>query len=443
MQLFFWKKERADEPTVEITEAAAAEPAIPVRRSPQDGHDMIVMEQLDEAARIFENEARHAELGTKTLKLPDWFDFELHPGGVEFREQQLRLWEEITGRDNYDPSRHEDTPEIGDCDAWRRPAFYAWGNPRIAGEQVTAMGLILLHSDIRPGSRVIEYGAGFGQNSVALARLGAKVDTVDISPGFCSAVRTQAERFEIDLQSFLGPFGFNPAGEEGVYDLILFYESFHHCFEFSTVIPQLEKMLAPGGKIILAGEPVFRDDVPPMPTEWGIRLEWQNVAVMRIRGWMELGFREHYLTRQFMNSGFMWRHHAVPGVGPANLYEFKRWTDPIPMQQWPLSPAEAQCWRGPQDGGQWSRGKSFLRLPWHHGHVELTCVCRNRSGRDVVMTLGNERLEFHLAEGERRTISLPMHGLPDQDLVIETNTDRLEHEFPEELGIFVETIRPA
>jgi hypothetical protein len=180
-----------------------------------------------------------------------------------------------------------------------------------------------------------------------------------------------------------------------------------------------------------------------MPTEWGIRLEWQNVAVMRIRGWMELGFREHYLTRQFMNSGFMWRHHAVPGVGPANLYEFKRWTDPIPMQQWPLSPAEAQCWRGPQDGGQWSRGKSFLRLPRHHGHVELTCVCRNRSGRDVVMTLGSERLEFHLAEGERQTISLPMHGLPDQDLVIETNTDRLEHEFPEELGIFVETIRPV
>jgi len=443
MRLFLWKKKEAGLPADNTIETAIVQSAIPVRQSPQDGHDMIDMAQLDEAARIFENETRHGELGTKTLKLPDWFDFGLHPDGPEFREQQLRLWEEITQRQNYNASLHEDTPEIGDCDAWRRPAFYAWGNPRIAGEQIAAMGLIVLHSNIRPGSRVIEYGAGFGQNSVALARLGAKVDTVDISPGFCSAVRTQAERFEIDLEPFLGPFGFNPAGQPGAYDLILFYESFHHCFEFSTVIPQLEEMLAPDGKIILAGEPVFRDAVPPMPTEWGIRLEWQNVAVMRIRGWMELGFREHYLTRQFMNSGFMWKHHAFPGAGPANLYEFKRWSGAIPMEQWPLSVAEAQCWRGPQDGGQWSRGESFLRLPRHQGRVELTCVCHNKSGRDVIMTLGDERLEFSLAQGERRTVSLPMHGLPDQDLHISTNTDRLEHEFPEELGIFVEVIRPV
>lgn len=443
MNPFFWRKGPDSVPTEEAIIAPRIGSSIQARRSPQDGHDIIEMDQLDEAARIFEDESRHGELGTKTLRLPDWFDFDLRPDEPAFRQQQLRLWEEITGRRNYDPGVHEDSPEIGECDAWRRPAFYAWGNARIAGEQIAAMGLILLHSGIRPGNRVIEYGAGFGQNSVALARLGAKVETVDISPGFCSAVRTQAERFEIDLSAFLGPFGYNPAGEEGAYDLILFYESFHHCFEFPTVIPQLEKMLAPGGKIILAGEPVFRDAAPAMPIEWGIRLEWQNVAVMRIRGWMELGFREHYLTRQLMNSGFLWKHHVLPGMGPANLYEFKRWTDPIPMEEWPLSHAEAQCWRGPQDGGQWSRGESFLRLPLHKGHVELTCVCRNRNGRNVIMTLGTERLSFSLAEGERRTVSLPMHGLPDQDLHISTNTDRLDHEFPEELGIFVETIRPS
>src|SRR6185369_5979019 len=131
----------------------------------------------DEAARIFEDPSRQGELGTKTLRLPDWFDFDLPPDGPEFYAQQLRLWEAVTARQNYDPNANEDTPGIGELDAWRRPAFYAWGDPQIAGEQVMAMGLILLRSGVKPGSRVIEYGAGFGQNSVAFARLGAKVDT--------------------------------------------------------------------------------------------------------------------------------------------------------------------------------------------------------------------------------------------------------------------------
>ena len=59
------------------------------------------------------------------------------------------------------------------------------------------------------------------------------------------------------------------------------------------------------------------------------------------------------------------------------------------------------------------------------------------------MTLGDEALAFHLSQGERRTVCLAMAGLPDQDLTITTNTDRLATEFPDELGIFVETIRPV
>jgi len=418
------------------------EDAAPPCRSPQDGHDTIEIGQLDEAARIFEDEARHGELGLKTLRLPDWFDFTLAPESPAFRAQQLRLWEVITGRQNYDEATHEDTPEIAGLDAWRRPAFYAWGNPQIAGEQVMAMGFILMHSGFRAGMRAIEFGAGFGQNAIALARLGAKVDTVDISPGFCAAVKTQAERFELDLTPYIAPFGFNPAGQDGAYDLILFYESFHHCLDFPAVIPQLERMLAPGGKIVLAGEPIFRHEAPAMPIDWGIRLEWQNVAVMRIRGWMELGFREDYLTRQFMNAGFKWRHHALPGVGPANLYEFTRWDGSACLQEWQTSLAEVG-WRGPQDGGQWTRGDAILRLPRHDGQLELTCVCRNHSGRDVTMTLGAENIQFHLAEGERKTVRLPMRGGADEQLHIRANTDRLEHEFPEELGIFVETIAPV
>ena len=101
---------------------APTEALAPVRRSPQDGHDTIEIDQLDEAARIFENPARHDELGLKTLRLPDWFDFELSPESPEYRAQQLRLWEAVTARTNYDIRVNEDTPGAGDMDAWRRPA---------------------------------------------------------------------------------------------------------------------------------------------------------------------------------------------------------------------------------------------------------------------------------------------------------------------------------
>jgi|KBSMisStandDraft_5_1062788.scaffolds.fasta_scaffold71218_2 2-polyprenyl-3-methyl-5-hydroxy-6-metoxy-1,4-benzoquinol methylase len=423
--------------------AALREDMAPARRTPQDGHDTIEIDQLDEAARIFEDPARHNELGQKTLRLPDWFNFELSPDRPEFREQQLRLWEAVTARTNYDIRINEDTPGAGDIDAWRRPAFYAAGDSHVAGEQVLAMGLILLRSNARPGSRVIEYGAGFGQNSVAFARLGATVDTVDINPGFCASIRTQAERFELDLTPHEAPFGFNPAGKDGAYDVVLFYESFHHCLDFASVIPAIEKMLAPGGKILLAGEPIFRGEQPYMPIAWGIRLDWQATAVMRIRGWMELGFREDFLTRQFMNSGFLWRHHAVPQAGPANLYEFTRWDTPVSMENWSLSLDEEAGWRAPEPGGRWARSNAVLRLPRHDGAVEIICRCHHDDGRFVTMTLGSETIQFALAQGERKTVRLPMRGLPDQDLKITTNNDRRQHEVDEDLGIFVEKLGPC
>jgi len=427
--------------------AAPATPRIehpaPPPRSPQDGHDTIEIDQLDEAARIFEDPSRHGELGLKTLRLPDWFDFDLQPDQPEFREQQLRLWEAVTARKNYDIRIDEDTPGAGDIDAWRRPAFYAAGDSHVAGEQILAMGLIVLRSNARPGSRVIEYGAGFGQNSVALARLGAKVDTVDINPGFCASIRTQAERFELDLTPHEAPFGFNPAGQDGIYDVVLFYESFHHCLDFVSVIPQLEKMLAPGGKILLAGEPIFRGEQPYMPIAWGIRLDWQATAVMRIRGWMELGFREDFLMRKFMDSRFWWCHHVVPQAGPANLYEFKRWDAPVSMEHWSLSLDEEPGWRMPQPGGRWARNNAVLRLPRHEGMVEIVCRCHHDDGRSVNMTLGPETIQFALAQGERKTVRLPMHRLTDQELKIATNNDRRQHEVDEDLGIFVETIGPV
>lgn len=283
----------------------------------------LTLDHLDDAAADFQRGDRDIWRG-KSLVLPEWFDLELDPDGSEFRDQMLKLWSAITGRSTYDPETNEDTPEIGDLDPVKRPGFYGSADSHFAGGQLMAMGHIIMRSGVSPGDRVLEYGAGYAQTAVALARLGVKVDTVDINPAFCRAVQANADLFDIDLTPHCGPFGINPAGEPASYDVILFYESFHHCLDFETLIPRLKTYLKANGRIILAGEPIFDGPCKDMPYAWGFRLDWENVAVMRIRGWMELGFQRDFLLRKFGDAGFDCTIHTDPNSHWAQVYEFRQ-----------------------------------------------------------------------------------------------------------------------
>src|SRR6187402_1302052 len=99
MKLFFFGKRR------KADDARSRRPEIAAMAAPptQMDDNIITIDQLDESAQIFLDESRHGELGTKTLKLPDWFDHDLAPDSEAFRAQQLRLWEAVTARSAYDP----------------------------------------------------------------------------------------------------------------------------------------------------------------------------------------------------------------------------------------------------------------------------------------------------------------------------------------------------
>lgn len=398
---------------------------------------MLTIDDLDEAVRIFHHPPRHGELAGQCLALPDWLDPSIAPDSPAFRDQQMRFWREITRRDRYDPFSDEDTPEIAGLDALHRPAFYASGDAYEAGRHLLAMGHILMRSGVRAGDRVIEYGAGFGQNALTLARLGAQVDTVDIAEGFCGAVTAQAARFDVDLTAWQAPFGFNPAGRDGAYDLILFYESFHHCLEFADVIPRLAAMLKPGGRILLSGEPIVRHPHPLMPYPWGIRLDWENVAVMRLRGWMELGFREDFLVRHFLNAGLTWRLWPEPLAHNAQVYEFRRWNEPIRLGDQTLTVEEEAGWHGAEPDGRWTRGRATLGLPAHDGPVVVTMIGRGETVRAGTARLGGCSRRFTVAPGE--TIGVTLDGAGHgATLAIE-----YEGGMADDPGLFVRDVMPA
>ena len=244
------------------------------------------------------------------MRLPDWFQHGLDPWSPSYRDQQLRLWSLVAGVDElYEPHRHEKEAPWGDIDAVRQPGYYLRRDPGAvtsASDHWLATGMLLKHCGLRAGDHALEYGAGFGQTALALARLGVEVETVDISETFCRHVRTQAEFFQVPLRAHHGEFGWNPV-QGRRYQLVWFYESFHHCLAFDTVVPALRELLAPGGKVILGGEPVMPEGHPAVPYPWGVRLHSEVAAVVRQTGWMELGFSEPFLFEMFRRSGFRGR----------------------------------------------------------------------------------------------------------------------------------------
>jgi len=278
---------------------------------------------------------RHAH-----MPLPAWFQQGLDPWSAEYRAQQERLWQLITGVSRpYSPDADETEVYSEGIDAIRQPAYYMRRDVEAigsAGDHVLATGMLLKHSGLVAGDLALEYGAGFGQTALALARLGVHVDTVDISAGFCTWVQQQAEFFRVPLQAHQGPFGLHPRPGRR-YKLIWFYESFHHCWDFERVVPLLAGMLADGGRVILGGEPVFEKPYAAVPYPWGVRLHSEVAAVMRRTRWMELGFTEAFLYELFARSGFSARRIDCEPSQFGKLFIFERPPRPRP-------PVAERCW---------------------------------------------------------------------------------------------------
>lgn len=265
---------------------------------------------------------RHAHLA-----LPAWFRHDLDPCGDEYRVQQHRLWQVVAGVDrDYEVEIDEKEANWEAVDAVRAPGFYQRRDPEAissASDHVIASGMLLKHCGLKAGDRALEYGAGFGQTALALARLGVRVDTVDVSRTFCDFVNQQARFFRVPLEAFAGRFGDAP--RPGVrYKLVWFYESFHHCVDFLRVVRLLPDLLEPGGRVILGGEPIVERPNPAVPYPWGLRLHSEVIAVVRQHRWFELGFTEAFLADLFGRAGFGVRRIDCEPTLFGRLYVFER-----------------------------------------------------------------------------------------------------------------------
>jgi SAM-dependent methyltransferase len=343
--------------------------------------------------------------------LPSWFRSGLDPDSDEYAAQQHKLWSLFAGIDRrYSPLIDEKEAPLATVDAIRRPGYFIRRDSdsvEHASHHIIATGMILKHCGLSPGDSALEYGAGFGQIALTLARLGVIVDTVDISSAFCGYIMEQATFFDVPLTPFEGQFGWNPRGAH-LYDLILFYEAFHHCADFRAVVHAIKRNLGPTGRVILAGEPIPRAESIYLPYPWGLRLDAESIVQMRRFSWFELGFSEDFLIRLFVNAGFSALRIECPASIYGESYTFRHRADRIDLETEWLSQDIGVNWNNPEPNGRWTKSESRLYLDATDSFQSLSVDATNHHPfvQSVELSYGTSKLSIQFAPGERKEITV-------------------------------------
>jgi len=106
--------------------------------------------------------------------------------------------------------------------------------------------LLLAHA---PGRMVLDYGAGIGQYSLFLARHGAKVVGIDISPTAIELATQRARKEGLDNVTFRAMDAEHLEFEDHSFDIVCGAGILHH-LHLPAALAEVLRVLKPGGKAI-------------------------------------------------------------------------------------------------------------------------------------------------------------------------------------------------
>jgi SAM-dependent methyltransferase len=229
------------------------------------------------------------------------------PFSPEFHDFQMALYSVLSGRAGYDIA-HEKT--IFSQEEIQRCQFpYFTGSASTVGDQLLAIGYIIKNTHLPPHSTVIEFGPGWGNLTLALARMNHFVTCVEVEKKFIDLIASQSRDLKNQIRFFhqdMLTFSENP---DKKYDAVFFHESFHHCRDPITLIKNVSDIVTDDGIICFASEPIMSFPLkilsnPVLPYPWGVRLDGISVWSMRRFGWMELGFERTFFMKMLSDAGF-------------------------------------------------------------------------------------------------------------------------------------------
>jgi len=107
-----------------------------------------------------------------------------------------------------------------------------------------------------PYGRVLEVGAGTGFFSLNLKQAGVvdQVAVTDLSPGMVEAAKSNAERLGFEVDGRVADAERLPFGD-GEFDLVVGHAVLHHIPDVEAALREVLRVLKPGGRFVIAGEP--------------------------------------------------------------------------------------------------------------------------------------------------------------------------------------------
>lgn len=373
----------------------------------------------------------------------------LDPFSEEYARASLALYEEISDVSGYDPWVNERTPYVDVDQTITSPSPYQYGDSVTVSDFVLSWGWIFRNLDVKAGASILEYGAGEGQLSIQLARMGCKVAVVDIDERYLASVRAQCHSLCIDIELVQGQFG-DPVRDRR-FDRILFFEAFHHALDHGNVLEKLRPLLADNGFVLFSGEPIVEPGSVLVPFPWGPRLDGISVRSMRKFGWCELGFQRPYFVERLMRAGFLVSHSPCPVSGRGDCFIAKPIRAEMDIELGGpvlLDIHGLDCgWHLGEGQYRWTNGHARLTLPRLGGFAAITLWLVNHLPfpRTTLLRCGTVSIETTVESGGRACVKVPIRdGAGTLEIVTPTTQpSQLRHDVADSraLGVAVEKLR--
>lgn len=195
-------------------------------------------------------------------------------------------------------------------------AGYPWvsANLEVCAQELgkTVQALNAFHACGLTGKKFIEFGAGWGNLAIPLAKAGQEVAVIDIDEGFLDRIRRIAARENVKVDTFNGDFLEVARSLEQEFDAVIFQSSFHHCLQFNELLKIVrDDVLSEAGSIFFFSEPIYDE----LPFPWGLRFDGESLWAILCNHWLELGFEQNFFFHLLLNNGFLLSKIAgIPGV---------------------------------------------------------------------------------------------------------------------------------
>lgn len=239
---------------------------------------------------------------------PRKMDIPNDPYSEEYHNFQMRLYSLISGNCQYSINNEE---SIFDLESKKNTPFpYYTKSATTVGDQLLAIGYIIKQSNMPSNSKVLEFGPGWGNLTIALAQMGHNVTCVEVEKRFAELIAYRASLINTEISIINHNMLEFVKKTDQKFDAIFFYESFHHCSNPIELVQNLPNIINKGGIICFASEPIVNGPSFIIPYPWGIRLDGMSVWSIRKFGWMELGFKKDFFLDLLSKNGFVMNEFA-------------------------------------------------------------------------------------------------------------------------------------